>query len=262
VPGWWQAWQRARRARTLERRPIPDELWRLTLARYDFLAHRCAADLAQLRELATLFLADKEFSGAQGLQVDDSMAVAIAAQACLPVLHLGLHWYDGFKGIVVHADAVRAQREIMDETGVVHQYEEELAGEAMEGGPLMLSWRDVEQAGDAAAWGYNVVIHEFAHVLDLRDGLADGIPPLPTRSARDRWSRIIGEEFGRFCAEVEQGVDTLLDPYGAESIDEFFAVASEAFFTVPSELRSDLPALYELLSGFYGQDPAGDTARV
>ena len=116
------------------------------------------------------------------------MAVAIAAQACLPILHLGLQWYDGFKGIVVHPDVVRARREHVDDIGVVHHYEEELAGEAMSGGPVMLSWRDVEQADESAQWGYNVVIHEFAHVLDLRDGASDGIPPLPDRQSRDHWA--------------------------------------------------------------------------
>ncbi|MGD9834639.1 MAG: M90 family metallopeptidase, partial [Piscinibacter sp.] len=163
-----QWWRRRREARTLQRRAIPEALWALTMARFPFIARRSADDRQRLRELATLFLADKEFAGMQGLEVDDGMAVAIAAQACLPILRLGLPAYDGFKGIVVHPDVVVARREVMDEDGIVHHYDEELSGEAMEGGPVMLSWRDVEDAGDSAAWGYNVVVHEFAHVLDMR----------------------------------------------------------------------------------------------
>jgi MtfA peptidase len=168
LSGWRGAWERWRRKRTLAHRAIPEALWQLTLARFPFLSRRSAADVQGLRELATLFLADKEFAGAHGLHVDDEMAVTIAAQACLPVLRLGLHWYQDFKGIVVHADAVVAQREVVDADGVVHQYEEELSGEAMQGGPLMLSWQDVAESGSSAEWGYNVVIHEFAHVLDRR----------------------------------------------------------------------------------------------
>lgn len=137
IGAWWRQW---RAARTLERRAIPDPLWQLTLARYPFIGERTADDRQRLRELSTLFLADKEFAGMQGLEVDDGMAVAIAAQACLPVLRLGLAHYDGFKGIVVHPDVVVARREVMDEDGVVHHYDEELSGEAMEGGPVMLSW--------------------------------------------------------------------------------------------------------------------------
>jgi len=203
-----------------------------------------------------LFLADKEFAGMQGLEVDDGMAVAIASQACLPILRLGLSHYDGFKGIVVHPDVVVARREVMDEDGVVHHYDEELSGEAMEGGPVMLSWRDVADAGDSAAWGYNVVIHEFAHVLDMRDGAADGVPLLPDRAARERWLAVLQPQWQAFRACVDAGEETLIDPYGAEAIDEFFAVASELFFVDGAAMRAEHPLLYDLLSGYYRQDPA------
>ena len=249
-------WRRRRDARTLRERAIPDALWQLTLARYPFLLQRSHDDVRRLRELSTLFLADKEFAGMQGLEVGDDMAVAIAAQACLPVLNLGLGWYDGFKGIVVHPDAVRARREHVDEIGVVHHYDEELAGEAMHGGPVMLSWRDVAESGVSAEWGYNVVIHEFVHVLDLRDGEADGVPALPDRPSRERWLDTLTAEYERFCEVVDAGEDTLLDPYGAEAIDEFFAVAAEVFFVAPQDLLDAHPALYALLGGFFRQDPA------
>ena len=245
-------------ARTLLHRPIPDALWSLTLARYPFIARRSEADRQGLRELATLFLADKEFAGMQGLEVDDGMAVAIAAQACLPILRLGLAQYDAFKGIVVHPDIVVARREVMDEDGIVHYYDEELAGEAMEGGPVMLTWRDVADAGDSAEWGYNVVVHEFAHVLDMRDGAADGVPLLADRAARERWLAVLVPEWDEFSVRVAVGEDTLIDPYGAEAIDEFFAVASELFFVDAATMRGEHPALYELLAGYYRQDPAAD----
>lgn len=253
IGGWWR---RRRDARTLAQRAIPEDLWRLTLSRFPFLVHRSLDDLQRLRELSTLFLADKEFAGMQGLEVDDGMAVAIAAQACLPILQLGLSQYDGFKGIVVHPDVVVARREVMDEDGIVHHYDEELSGEAMEGGPVMLSWRDVADAGDSAAWGYNVVIHEFAHVLDMRDGAPDGVPLLPDRAARERWLAVLEPQWQDFCARVDAGEDTLIDPYGAEAIDEFFAVASEVFFVDAPSLRAEHTELYELLAGYYRQNPA------
>jgi MtfA peptidase len=172
------------------------------------------------------------------------------------VLELGLAWYDGFRGIVVHADTVLARRAVMDDDGVVHEYDEELSGEAMEGGPIMLSWRDVDDAGESAEWAYNVVIHEFAHVLDMRDGPADGIPPLPSRAERERWQAVLAREYDDFCDASDAGHDTLLDPYGAQSIDEFFAVASEAFFVAAAALAMEHPDLYDLLGSFYRQDPA------
>lgn len=251
-----EALRRLRDARTLKRRAIPEPLWRLTLARFPFLGRRSHDELVRLEQLATLFLSEKEFTGSQNFEVTDEVAVAIAAQACLPVLRLGLSWYDRFVGIVVHPDEVRVRREVMDDDGVVHQYHETLVGEAMEGGPVMLSWRDVEAGGETADWGYNVVIHEFAHVLDMRDGAADGVPPLADRAAREAWRATLLAEFEGFCAQIEHDEETVLDPYGAEAPDEFFAVASEAFFVAPRAMRAERPDLYRLLASFYKLDPA------
>jgi Mlc titration factor MtfA (ptsG expression regulator) len=258
ISRWWQALRRRQERRALERRAIDDDLWRQTVAGLPFLARRPAADLERLRRMASLFLDRKEFSGAGGFVVDDAMAVSVAVQACLPVLELGIAQYDSFVGIVMHADAVVAEREITDEHGVVHRYDEVLAGEAMEGGPLMLSWADV-QSGDgleASPTAYNVVIHEFAHVLDMRDGVPDGVPLLATPEARQSWLAVLMPEYDRFCERVVCGYDTVLDAYAAEAPDEFFAVASEAFFVAPRELQQEQPALYRLLASYYRQDPA------
>jgi len=255
VSGWWQRW---RRARALERRAIPDALWQLTLARFPFLAARSAAQVAALREMATLFLAEKEFSGVRGLVVSDEMAVAIAAQACLPALALGLDWLDGFVGIVVHEDAVVARREVEDEDGVVHAYDEELSGEAMSGGPVMLAWRDVDDAGESAVDGYNVVVHEFAHVIDMRRGITAGIETADAASERGRWLHALSDEYERFAERVDDEEETFLDPYGAEALEEFFAVGAEAFFVAPEDLEREEPALYRLLGEFFRQDPAQD----
>jgi Mlc titration factor MtfA (ptsG expression regulator) len=252
----WQRLRQRSEQRAVARRAIPEALWLLTLARYPFLARRDAGDVAELRRLSSLFLDSKEFSGAHGMEVGDEMAVAIAAQACLPVLRLGLRPYDGFVGIVVQPDEVRVRREVVDDDGIVHEYDDVLAGEAMEGGPVMLSWRDVSEAGESAEWGYNVVVHEFAHVLDMGDGLADGIPPLSGPAERSRWEAVLMADYEAFCERVDAGVDTVLDPYGAESPEEFFAVASEAFFVAPTDMRGEHPALYALLAGYYRQDPA------
>jgi Mlc titration factor MtfA (ptsG expression regulator) len=245
-----------RERRALQRRAIPDDLWRLTLVRLPFLARLDDADRAELRRLCSLFLDRKQFHGVGGLEVTDEMALMIAAQACLPVLRLGLEVYAGFVGIVVHRDEVVAQRSVMDEDGVVHEYEENLTGEAMSGGPLMLAWADVEDAAAAAELAYNVVIHEFAHVIDMVSGFADGVPPLPDSAARERWTRVMAGAYEAFCERVDSGDDTVVDPYGAEAVEEFFAVAVEAFFVAPVPFRRESPEMYRLLAGYFRQDPA------
>lgn len=254
--GWLAAWRERRIRRTLERRAIPEALWQLTLARYPFITRRTATDLDQLRRLATLFLDRKEFSGAHGMLVDDEVAVAVAAQACLPVLKLGLHRYDGFVGIVLHPDEAVARRVVTDDDGVVHEYDETLSGEAMQGGPVMLSWPDVQAAGESSAWAYNVVIHEFAHVLDMDSVATLGPATPPQRAAHQAWLSDLTREYSAFCVAVDVGEETLVDPYGAESIEEFFAVCSEAFFVAPVELLQQREALYALMRSYYRQDPA------
>ncbi len=246
-----------REQRVLTHRAIPEALWLDCTARLPFVAQRSAEDQAALRRLSTLFLAQKEFTGAGGLVPRDDIAVTIAVQACLPILKLGLGCYRGFVGIVLHPDEVVARREVIDDDGVVHEYDETLSGEAMAGGPVMLSWRDVDEAGVTADWAYNVVIHEFAHVLDMSDGVADGTPPLGSVAAQRAWKRQLTQAYEDFCRRLDSDPrEPVIDPYGAEAPEEFFAVATEAFFVAPRALKKENPGLYELLGSYYGQDPA------
>lgn len=237
-------------------KPIPEALWQQTLAHYPFLARRPADELALLRLRVGEFLRDKEFTGVHGLSVTDEMAVAIAAQACLPVLHLGLHWYEDFKGIVVHPGAMLARREMMDDAGVVHGYTEELTGEAMERGPVTLSWEDVAAAGDAAASGYNVVIHEFVHKMDMRSGTADGCPPLPSPELLAAWQTHMAASYARFQTQLVMadrfGAEKpWLDAYGAIAPAEFFAVAAEAYFVNRLRFAQEFPELLSLFDRFF-----------
>jgi MtfA peptidase len=237
-------------------RQIPDSLWAAVLGRHPFLARHSSVENARLRQMAGEFLAAKEFHGAKGFVVTDEVAVSIAAQAVLPVLNLGLSWYDDFVGIVVHADEVVARRTAMDEVGVVHQWDEVIAGEAMDGGPVMLSWSDAGGTGPGVHEAYNVVIHEFIHKIDMRDGRADGCPPLPP-AARQTWLQIMQREYEAFreqaiIAERFGGEQTWLDSYGAQSVDEFFAVACEAYFVAPQRFAAEHAALATLFDGFFG----------
>jgi MtfA peptidase len=241
--GWLTDW---RRNRVLRKHHIDDALWRLATHGLSFLPQT-----KKIRDLTLLFLAEKEFSGAHGLEVTDVMRVSIAAQACLPVLELGLDWYGGWRGIVVYPGDFRVRRSEIDEDGVLHEWDDELAGEAMPGGPVVLSW-------DAAAHDpeINVVIHEFAHKLDMLSGEANGMPPLHPGMEPRAWRAAFAEAYRGFCDALERGKDTWLDPYAAEHPAEFFAVVSEAFFQRPVETRRRYPDVYEQLRLFYRQDPA------
>ncbi len=254
---------------------ISDALWSRTLAGLPFLQDWPKADLARLREIATLFIAEKEFTTAHGLPLTDEMVVAIAVQASVPILELGIAWYGGWHGVVIYPGEFVIRKEVMDEDGVVHHVREEAAGEAWEHGPVILSWQDIELGGALAAHDaqpYNVVIHEFAHKLDMLNGESDGIPAFSSRLHgnldREAWADALYAEYDAFTDRCDQlpehrwerdPILSLLDPYGAQHPAEFFAVASEVFFVEPGALLETLPALYALLQAFYLQDPARRT---
>jgi len=243
-----------------EAKAVPDALWRETLAALPFLARLDADEEARLRKLTEAFLGEKEFTSAGGLELTDAMCVSIAVQGCLPILNLGLESYRNWVGIIVYPDEFIIPRSVEDEFGVVHEYDDVASGEAWDGGPLLVSWRDAQMAGA----GYNVVIHEFAHKLDMLGGEADGVPPLPRGLARETWEAVMSSAYDDFCARVDAaeargaqfGETTALDPYAAESPGEFFAVMSETFFETPEVLRAEYPEVYVQLCHFYRQDPA------
>lgn len=210
-------------------------------------------EIARLRELAGQLLADKAFSGAGGAEPDAGMATVIAAFAALPVLNLGYGWYEGWKEIVVYPGEFLHEGEQMDEAGVVHHVRHASSGESWEGGPMVLSWQDVEQSG--LGEGFNVVIHEFAHKLDMRNGSANGRPPLHSGMNPEDWAHDFLAAYDDFCRRVDGGEETLIDPYAAESPAEFFAVLSEHFFEAPDVLHAAYPAVYRQLQRFYLQDP-------
>ena len=240
------------------------------LAGLPFLEYLDEAELDRLRDMALIFLDEKEMHGAHGLEIDDDVRLAIALQACLPVLNLGLDVYAGWIGIVVHPGDFKVRREEVDEAGVVHEWEDELAGESMPGGPVVLSWADVR----LAEAGYNLVIHEFAHKIDMLSGDADGYPFAHSGMDAKIWHAVLEASYARFCKAVDRGArrargsaDALVaiskagrelpfDPYAAEHPAEFFAVMSEEFFTDPLTLRDEFSELYAQLALFYRQDPA------
>jgi MtfA peptidase len=256
--GIFSAFRRMKRERLAESRPIPDDLWDWAMDEHAILAGLGQEDESTLRSLSTVFLAEKRFYPVEGLKLEEDMLVSIAAQACLPVLRLGIEWYEGWTSIIVSPREFSITRTDPDLAGVVHEYEDELSGQILDLGPVVLSWRDVEESG----WGdgYNVVIHEMAHKIDGRDGEIDGIPPLPPERA-GTWRKSLGEAYGDFRARVEaagrRGARRLpIDEYAAESPDEFFAVCCEYFFEKPSLLKRTYPDVYERLREFFLQDPS------
>lgn len=252
---WW-------RRRAIEQVQVSEQQWQAAEYPLPFLDRLTSAERQRLRNMAREFIAAKEWSGARGMQLTAPMQLSIALQACLPVLNLGLDWYRGWVGVVVYPGDFVIPRQVMDEAGVVHEYDDEVLGEAWEDGPVLVSWfDDMNPLGDV-----NIVIHEFAHKLDMTNGEVDGMPALHEGMSRTEWIAAFEPAYEDFRRRVKvaemRGAETEIDPYAAEHPSEFFAVLSEVFFEAPDLLLAEYPAVYSQLARFYRQDPLRPSAAI
>jgi Mlc titration factor MtfA (ptsG expression regulator) len=210
---------------------------------------------ARLQALAARFLRDKAITPIGELELDDAARMTLAAVCCLPLLEFGEQGLRGWSQLIVYPDAFRVNRSHVDAAGVLHEWEDELIGEAWDSGPLILSWADVQADLDEPDAGFCVAVHEMAHKLDALDGMLDGTPPLP-RAWRREWARDFQAAFDAFVAQVDRGRHTSIDAYAAEAPEEFFAVCSEYHFSDPATLRRAMPVVAAHLERLYGKAPS------
>lgn len=247
---------RRRRAR-LRAQPVPESWARILERNVPLLRRLPAADHAELFAHAQVLLDEKHFEGCGGLALTDEHRVTIAVQSAFLLLHRETDYFPRLLSILVYPDAYIVDGEHELEDGIVSEEPEEYSGHTQERlGALVLSWRDIRADARSPDDGVNLVLHEFAHQLDFEDGEADGAPLHDDVAAARTWGELLATEFARLRHEVDSGVRTVLDPYGAEDPVEFFAVATETFFELPTDLRAAHPALYDALRRYYRQDPA------
>jgi Mlc titration factor MtfA (ptsG expression regulator) len=238
----------------LHRHAIGHDLWSETVEKLTLLQGMTAVEKAHLRELSTLFLYEKKFFGAQEFLLTDAMCVAIAIQACLPVLRLGIGCLSGWTEIIVYPGAFCITRDVRDEAGVIHHQDQVLSGESWSRGPLILSWDDVQRDMQDQQSGRNVVIHEIAHKLDVLNGSADGFPPLHYGMDIPQWTASLSAAYQSLVRRVEHHHRACIDPYAATNPAEFFAVISEYFFCAPETLHAHFADVYQQLQLYYRQD--------
>ncbi len=219
------------------------------VAYYDRLT---TAEQSRLRDLLRFVIAEKTWEGCAGFIVTEEVQVTIAAHASLLLLGFEDYCFEELHTVLVYPGGFVTLEE--DELNHELQPAEAAVGQAHAHGPVILAWSEVledgRQLGDA-----NVVIHEFAHKLaELGDPFA-GMPPIDDRKQARQWRRVMAEEYQRLVEDIEAGRPTVIDPYGATNEAEFFAVASESFIVQPVALRQRHPRVYEMLAGWYRQNP-------
>lgn len=248
-----------RRRRALRETPLTAAQRAIIDRNVAYAAKLRSEERQELEGLVQIFLAEKTIEGCGGLEITEEIRVTIAAQACVLLLGRETDIYPELETILVYPHAYRAKGQRV-EGGVVIEADDARLGESWTRGVVVLAW-DHARAGAAHLGGDNVILHEFAHQLDAEDGAMDGAPDLEGRASYTMWARVLGQEFEELSARVHAGRPALvresgIDPYGAVSPPEFFAVITEMFFEKPAALRARHPALYQELAAFYKQDPA------
>ena len=242
--------------RRLRRGPleIDPASWQRVVAATPWCRALDPARQQRLLALATRFLDRKAITPVGDLELDDFQRLQLAALCCLPLLEFGAEGLRGWSQLLVYPDAFRVGRTHVDAAGVLHEWDDELIGEAWEQGPVILSWADIEADLAEPDAGYCVAVHEIAHKLDVLDGVLDGTPPLPAAWQR-QWAADFQQAYDALARDVDRGRRTLVDAYAAEAPEEFFAVCSEYHFSDPRTLGRAMPKVAAHLRKFYGPAP-------
>jgi len=248
----WRKWRR----KHILSRPFPDD-WRDILQRNVWQFARMSAEFQQRHlERTQILVAEKYWEGCGGLSMTDEIRVTIAGHAALMLTGWENRYFDRLQSILVYPETYLApQRDILP-GGVVQESVSIRLGEAWQQGPVILSWSNINRQSNPGEPGRNVVLHEFAHVLDHDDDLSNGTPPLQDSTQYATWNEVMTAEFRRLRRDARRRRRSLLDQYGTENEAEFFAVATESFFEQPAELRDEHPRLYNLLREYYQQETA------
>ena len=220
------------------------------------------AEKKRLLSYTCTLVENKSWRGLDGFEVTDEVKVTIAAQAALPLLGIEHHFYRGVDEILIHPTTYKVSSLSRGPGGVVIEGETEVLGTAHSDINIVaLSWQSARQGGANWQDGRNVVIHEFAHKLDMLDDFVDGTPPLNCKEQHAAWVQIMTKEYEKLVDMDRRGKKTVLNKYGATNPAEFFAVSTETFFEKPRQMRKKRPELYEQLKAYFQQDPAARLDR-
>lgn len=238
----------------LKKHPITYSRWKIT-RHLPCIKYLSPVEKARLRILTCVFLEQKNIVGVQGLTLTNMMKLIIASQACIPVLKLGINYYSGFLQVSIYPGAFWVNNKIRDASGVLHTQTQLLAGQSWSHGPVILSWEDILNDMQAKEQGHNVIIHEFAHKIDMLNQGANGVPPIHKDMNMQQWGKVFRNAFHRTNNDIKKHRRPQISRYSATSPAEFFAVVSEYFFSTPEHLQKNYTKVYNKLKLFYKQDP-------
>ncbi len=251
------SWLRRRKRQALIAAGFPDTWNAIIAANVVHDALLSSSQRRRLREFVLVFVAETNWEGCNGFQMTEETKVTVAAQAALLALRKQVHYFEHVLSVLVYPDEFIGKDVDVNSDGIVTERQRRTLGEAVWRGPVVLSWIDVLEGGRREAQGHNLVLHEFAHQLDMMNGRhVDGIPPLETAEQLQRWLAVMQPEYETLIANCRHRRWGVIDCYGAQNEAEFLAVLVEAFFERATELQTRHTDSYKLLADYFEVDPA------
>ncbi len=245
-----------RRRERLKETPLSAAAGAIVARNMPYFRYLSADEQRKLLGFIQVFLSEKSFEGCGGLKLTDEIRLTVAAHACLLLLHREEDFYPNLCSVLVYP-ASFSVRTVQHPVGPFTEEQSEIrVGEAWQRGVVILAWDGVLRGAQGEHDGFNVVLHEFAHQLDMENGAADGYPGFRDRALAERWPGIMSEAYERALKGLEEGRGPLVGRYGVRSPSEFFATLTECFFERPHSFKAWESAVYELFTAFYQQDPS------
>ncbi|MBA2113716.1 M90 family metallopeptidase [Bremerella alba] len=250
------SWFKSRSRRRIKEAAFP-EPWRQILVDNLWQYARLTSDeKTSLHQSMAVLLQEKNWEGCNGFHVDEETKVLVAAQVGLLTLGLEDEYFDNVLSILIYPTAYRATSQSSPGAGIIIEGQSDRLGEAWYRGPVILTHPDIVDGAQSTHGGRNLVMHEFAHQIDMLNGrVADGIPPIDSHEEVERWNHCFEHTYQQLVEDCQRGRSALVDCYGATNKAECFAVLSETFFQQPQRIAQNDPDMFQALCGYYRQDP-------
>jgi MtfA peptidase len=248
------SWLKKRRRNKIAAPPLPPTWAACLAANFQHWDALDAGEKQVLEDIIQVLIAEKSWEGCNGFAITEEVQVTIAAQAGLLLIGIEHDYYQNVDSILVYPSTYKLPRS-RQVGGAVSEEKTAVLGSAHHGGPVILAWDSAKAGGRDADDGRNLVYHEFAHKLDMLDGMVDGTPELEADEFK-AWVEVMTAEYDKLVSRSRKGKKSVIDSYGATDVAEFFAVTTESFFEKPVRMKAEHPRLYDVMQSFYHQDPA------
>jgi len=176
--------------------------------------------------------------------VEDIDRVFIAASAVIPIFAFPDWQYNNLTNVLLYPEHFNQEFDMEGNEKPVMG----MVGTGYMNHKMILSKPALQEGFQNKTDKNNTAIHEFVHLLDKLDGDIDGVPEvLLQQQYTIPWIQLMHTEITDILKNRSD-----INPYGATSKSEFFAVAAEYFFEKPLQFQKKHPELFTMMQQIFG----------